>query len=887
MAAGLSFKIKGDSTGFVSSVKKAEKSIGGLADKIRAVGFGKLSGSLKKAANNLNAFSRTSDQKLALSKHVDSLTKKLKKLTESKRKVSLDLKSNEALVKLKKMQGQLRVLQSNKKTVKITVKEKELIAGLKRAKASVKRLQANGARINLRLTTKQAEGRVKQLKANLKRVKSKTIKVGVKMDSALPKFNADLKTAKLRAAAIKFSGAGKLKGKSAALDKLAASAGRAGGNVRAKLVAGLLLAARASDKMSVAGKKLNRTLAVTSVVAGRALLLVYKSALLATRGVLKLASAGRKLVGVGFSKLKGIAFAGIKVGAIAATAAVTGLMVALKKSIEVAASLEQLQVQFTSITGSPDDAVNMVKHLREESKRTGVEIGAMAVMIRRLLASGMDVTEAKKMTASLLDISGALGLTSEESKLLGVAISQVKAKGIASMEELRQQISEKGVEIFKVLEQKLGKKGKDLFDMIAAGAVGADVVVDAFMNLEGPLARFRGGTDRMAATFTGSLRRMKAQIIDTFAVFGQPFLAGLSSAMDAVREKVKQLEPAIKKITDRAGSVVGVLVEAFKGGKLGEMIKLSLIIGGKAMVSTVVAGLKAGFVGASIILKNAFTKITDINFWKGVADLLSSTFKMMQIAMMEIALMFNPFGKKEKEKRMMELLAQASQEDNNGMDRINNAGNAKPIDEIFAEAGQAMARVIKDSISDPAMDGTKEQILLNKLHDMFLAEAKKREEERAARMNNIVPPDVITPPENKDGDLKKFSQPIVTSLQRIGGAAINGGKVDVERTLSSNRNKILTEVRDRIKEGNDKLDGIKGSGGKPKVDGPKVDVPLVVAPPVGVAPQTGMVASFMEGLRGLSSSMNMDGMMNLTREGNGLLRSIDVKMGQQRGAVYV
>ena len=56
MAAGLSFKIKGDSTWFVSSVKSAEKSIGSLADKVRGAGLGRLSEQLRRASNSLKSF---------------------------------------------------------------------------------------------------------------------------------------------------------------------------------------------------------------------------------------------------------------------------------------------------------------------------------------------------------------------------------------------------------------------------------------------------------------------------------------------------------------------------------------------------------------------------------------------------------------------------------------------------------------------------------------------------------------------------------------------------------------------------------------------------------------------------------------------------------------
>ena len=291
-----------------------------------------------------------------------------------------------------------------------------------------------------------------------------------------------------------------------------------------------------------------------------------------------------------------------------------------------------------------------------------------------------------------------------------------------------------------------------------------------------------------------------------------------------------------------------------------------------------------------------------------------------------------------------------------GIKAMANAGDGRTMGDLLKGAGEEMARVFNQQQKDPLMDSSGE---LDKLKAIYEAMRKLAEVDKKTREDAMAElPEAQEPvkPKKKE-DPARFMAPIVTSLQKIGGAAINGGNVSVDRTLSSNRNKILTEVREQIKEGNIKLGEIKGVGGKPKVEVPnveipkvevpkvevpkvevpkvevpkvevpkvevpnvevpkveipkvevpnvevpkveipKVEVPKVEVPNVGipkvevpqvaVAPQAGMVASFMEGLRGLSSSMNMDGMMNLTREGNGLLRSIDTKMGQQRGAVYV
>jgi len=830
---------------------------------------------------------------LLLERKLKVYQEKLKNFGKPVPKPVIDLNAEKLEAKIKSLNNKLKGMKASSPKVPLDADAQKLVAKIKAAKEKLRGLASQGAKVNLRLNSKQVSEKISFIKSFLKKISNQEteVKVALKLKQAgFDRAKKKLQKALTMRGVAKIPG---LKGWQKALLMAGVTAYKTAAAISGPLSRGLMLAAHASNKLSVAGNKLNKTLAVVAVAGVKSLKAglrgIAGSAKLSAIALRKLASAALKLVGAGLSGLKGITFGVIKAGAVAAAAAVAALAFSIKSAISNASGIENMGVAFTAITGSVQGSTDLITHLREESKRTGVEMGTMATMVRRLMANGMDITAAKKMTSSLLDISGTLGLGTEEAKLLGIAISQVQAKGVVSMEELRQQIAEKGVPVFDVLAQKLGVTKGKLMEMVAAGKVGSEVLMEAFSNLEGPLAKFRGGAEKMGMTAQGSFNRLKATMADVFAQAGEPLLDGLSGAISTITQKITEWGPKIKAFAESAGSFVRTMAQAFKQGQIGEMVKLGLIVAAKGMISTLWSGLKAWVATLFNYMveggKMLWGKITDMTFWQGIGEIFRGAGLALEVAGLKLAKALSPgstrFDNAIKQRGAMSGLAIS-----NGMDMMGRAGDGRNPADVLKEQVDFFKGVFEDAQKDPLMDGSEE---LDKLKDIYEAMRKLAEVDKKTREDAMAElPEAQEPvkPKKKE-DPARFMAPIVTSLQKIGGAAINGGNVSVDRTLSSNRNKILTEVREQIKEGNSKLGEIRAMGGKPKVEVPNVGIPKVEVPQVAVAPQAGMVASFMEGLRGLSSSMNMDGMMNLTREGNGLLRSIDTKMGQQRGAVYV
>lgn len=222
--------------------------------------------------------------------------------------------------------------------------------------------------------------------------------------------------------------------------------------------------------------------------------------------------------------------------AIAAASAVLAARV-IQRSMQEAGKFESAGMRFDILTGDSAKSKKVLDELRATALRTGITFDSMSGNVAKFMAFGFSPEKALELNKGILDVGGAVGMTTTDMKLLGVALSQVAAKGVGSMEELRQQIAEKGIPIFKALEEQLGVTGAVLNRMIQNGEVSSDVVLGLFTDVakgKGPLKKFAGGADAMAKKFEGRVRRMGTHWKEFLMQFGKPIIESLGPIMDDI-----------------------------------------------------------------------------------------------------------------------------------------------------------------------------------------------------------------------------------------------------------------------------------------------------------------------------------------------------------------
>lgn len=282
-------------------------------------------------------------------------------------------------------------------------------------------------------------------------------------------------------------------------------------------------------------------------------------------------AAGATLAPAGGGAMNAGLWKGVAIGA-----AVVGLAAGktLVDSIREAMGQEQLTMSLDALTGGAGGG-RVFEALRTDALRTGVEIEGMADNVRKFLAMGFDEGAALKLNRAILDVAGGMGLTTEDAKLLGMALSQVAAKGVASMEELRGQIAERGVPVFELLAGKLGVTQAELFKLIAAGKVSAATLIESFSNLEGPLAKFAGGAERLGKTGGGLFSRLKQEWIDLKRVFGEQVLPEIKPILEDGITLLAGWKEQAKQFGEQIAESLGWARAAMQELSFGEIFKLA------------------------------------------------------------------------------------------------------------------------------------------------------------------------------------------------------------------------------------------------------------------------------------------------------------------------
>lgn len=342
-------------------------------------------------------------------------------------------------------------------------------------------------------------------------------------------------------------------------------------------------------------------------------------------------SAIRSLSGIGASIKSAIPGGGM-LGPLLGIAGIAGSVALLvsqfKSGAEVAGNIEQTSIALEALTGSGDTAKKVLDEMRATWIRTGATIEQQGTSIRKFIALGFSPEDALKLQSNLLDVAGAVGMTADQSELLASALAQVKAKGVVSMEELRQQIAEKGIPVFEALAGKMGVTQAALIKMVSDGKVPAQELLDIFLNMEGSFGKFVGGANRMGMTFFGLISRLKGAWQLLMAEFAAPVIDSIKPILTRAIDLVGTFKAAAANAGKAVGDALLSVFALIKRGKSFEFLGAGFKVAVAGAMDLLMRGVRAAtaFLATALppIFQAAFAKLSDPNFWNGVSLLLKS-----------------------------------------------------------------------------------------------------------------------------------------------------------------------------------------------------------------------------------------------------------------------
>jgi tape measure domain-containing protein len=211
------------------------------------------------------------------------------------------------------------------------------------------------------------------------------------------------------------------------------------------------------------------------------------------------------------------------------TAAVTLPLVGLgAAAVNVAGKFEQTQIAFTHFLGSTQAAKSYLAELYNFAATTPFEIGDVTKGAQSMMAMGFAAQDVIPDLRILGDQLSAVGRTENMQNLI-LAFGQMKAKGTASMEELRQMMESGVVPAVKYLAEGLGKTETEIFSMLQNKAIDSGTAIKIILT---GMAKDTGGLmSEQMASFNAQLSNLKDKITLTLKDVGASLLPFASSLL--------------------------------------------------------------------------------------------------------------------------------------------------------------------------------------------------------------------------------------------------------------------------------------------------------------------------------------------------------------------
>lgn len=247
----------------------------------------------------------------------------------------------------------------------------------------------------------------------------------------------------------------------------------------------------------------------------------------------------------GAGKAAAAAFAGV--GAIAVAGGGIGL--------KIASDMQQAQIAFTTMLGSADAAKAHLETLKQFAAATPFELPGLVQASEKLVAFGWTAQDSVKTLKATGDVAAGMNLGQEGIDRITTALGQMKAKGKVSGEELMQ-LNEAGINGFELLASATGKPVPELQKMVSEGKVSADVFINAFNNMQGPLAKFNGLMDAQSRTIAGMWSTLKDTFNQGLATMAQPLADQLTAVFPQVLQSVQSIMTAVGPILGQLGGQI-------------------------------------------------------------------------------------------------------------------------------------------------------------------------------------------------------------------------------------------------------------------------------------------------------------------------------------------
>lgn len=233
------------------------------------------------------------------------------------------------------------------------------------------------------------------------------------------------------------------------------------------------------------------------------------------------------------AKTSGNAFKGLAATVVGIAA---GSTLIASSFIDINRELERQAILLTSVTGSVDAGAVAFNDLLTLATQAPFSLDALSDSFTRLKVSGMEPMDGT--LKSITDAVAAFGGTSDDLKFATLAIQQMSAKGVVSMEELRRQLAERIPSAVQDMAKGLGLTYDELVSKVSSGQQNSSEAIEAMLSVFD--TKYAGSGEKLMSSFDGAIRGMGIQRDKLFKEFADEGI--WDSLIESIRDVTEVMD---------------------------------------------------------------------------------------------------------------------------------------------------------------------------------------------------------------------------------------------------------------------------------------------------------------------------------------------------------
>lgn len=236
-----------------------------------------------------------------------------------------------------------------------------------------------------------------------------------------------------------------------------------------------------------------------------------------------------------------------------------------ERVFNLTSQVEQATVAFTTLLGSEEKALSLLKDIDEFAATTPFNKLQIVENTQKLLAFGFEWENVIGILRTIWDAVSAVGWWEEELGGLIRAFGQIQTKGKLVQQELNQ-IAERWVPVFEILRDELGLTQDQLWEVGKQGITAAEGLEAIFNGID---KRFGGSLEKQSQTLQGKYSNLIDKLELKMAEFGATVdsvfwwvIDGISNAIDSVTtESINTIWSFIVAVFESLKTVLGSMLD--------------------------------------------------------------------------------------------------------------------------------------------------------------------------------------------------------------------------------------------------------------------------------------------------------------------------------------